>query len=475
VAATTLDTISKILHIYYARFLTAQTNDRTHIRDMFDKDARKFDGSVLRMGLVDSYPVTGGARGPSATIPGATNTDVETSDIFLTYHYYPIEVDWDVEEQSSGPHAWIRASALEIERVRKWALVNFERQMLGDGSGMLAGEDNPAASNTLPLVDIDQTGGPSSELQFTIDTRYGIRFHKNMRLEFWDSGGAGTGVTEAIDRRDGPSSGQSYFTVATVVHSGGTTTVTMAETIQGTANDPGDNEPTYHDYVSLEGAITEDFFGAGGSAGHETPGLKALIGDGAPPLRTSTKNNTPSAGTMQGVDPTTTGYWQSSVIDGTNNQILGPGIFEEVSQNLQLHGSQGIDEIDCMITHPLQVSKFRRTLYPMERFTVQEGTPSLPSGAKSSMTEKRRFLTWGGVPIVPSRFCDPDRCYFVNKSHIKIYENTPFKFAAADGSMWQRDPNGRASYKAVAYKYEGAGLDSRNLHAVAENLDTANV
>lgn len=469
-ASSSLDTLSNVLHILYARFLTSQTNDYTHVRDLIEKDSQRFEGSVYKMGLVDGYPVTGGPRGPGATIPEASGSDAQQSDIFLTYHYYPIEVDWDVEEQSSGSHAWIRASALEIERVRRWSLKRFEMQMMLDGSGIIAGIPAVSATNDLPRVIVTA----ASPLTFTVRREYGIRFEKGMRLEFWKSAGAAFG--EATVKRAGPATtGNSWYTVANVVHSSTTllTTVTCVEPTPAGANDPGEEQGGgQYDYISIEGSIMSFDFGSGAvNGGNDVPGLKAWINEGAPPIRTTTKNNKPAASTFQGLSPTSYGWWNSTMVDAQNGTI-GPKVFEDVGETMEMLSNEPIDGIGFFLMHPKQLSKFRRTLYPFERFTVTgESAPSFPTGTASATAPKRKYLTWGGIPLIPTRYCDPDVMYGYNRAYGRIIENTPFKFATGDGAMWHRSPTGRASYRAVAYKYEGAGVNSRQVHVKVKNLD----
>lgn len=479
--AATLDLINKVLHIYYARYLTSTTNDRTTLRDLITKDTRKFDGSILKLGLVDSFPATGGNLGPGATIPSAGQSIVDTTNVYLAYSYFPIEIDWDVEEQSSGPHAWIRASALEIERVRKWALLHFERMIASDGSGIIAGEPNPAATNLLPLINITSI----APVTFTVDKTYGIRFYRGQRLEFWDTGGASPSDFETFIKRDGPTStshpagleaSQTWYTINTVSHSGNTTTVTTFDTATAGANEPGDNQATYYDVVTQAGAVSQDYYGGTNNASHETAGLSLITDNTNWKVRPSSKSGfTPTASTFQDV-ASSNAFWQGQVVDAGYAKILGPGLFEDVSMELQLTGSKGIEDIDLIATHPLQTSKYRRTLYPQERYTVTGSEPpDLPGGAKSSMVETKRYPTWGGIPICSSRYINPDEALFLNLNHVKVYENTPFKFAAADGSMWHRSPAGRASYRAVAYKYESVGVDSRNVHCKVKKLDVTRV
>lgn len=472
-AVSSLDTLSNVLHILYARFLTSQTNDYTHVRDLIEKDSQRFEGSVYKMGLVDGYPVTGGPRGPGATIPDATSSDAQQSDIFLTYHYYPIEIDWDVEEQSSGSHAWIRASALEIERVRRWSLKRFEMQMMLDGSGIIAGIPAVSATNDLPRVNVTSI---TPAVTFEVRREYGIRFERGMRIEFWKSAGAAFG--EATVKRAGPSGSQTYYTVATIVHSSSTlkTTVTCVESAPGgpgVQNDPGDDQGSaQYDYISIEGSIMSFDFGLGAvNGGNDVPGIKAWINTGAPPIRTTTKNNKPAASTFQGLSPASYGYWNATEIDAQNGPP-GPKVFEDVSETMEMLASEPIDGIGFFLMHPKSLSKFRRTLYPFERFTVTgETAPSFPTGTASATAPKRKYLTWGGIPLIPTRYCDPDRMYGLNRAYARIIESTPFKFATGDGAMWHRSPTGKASYRAVAYKYEGAGVNSRQVHVVVKNLD----
>ncbi len=480
-AITNLDTAGNILHIYYTRYLTSQSNDRTNVRDMLLKESKKFDGSHARIGLMDSYPVTGGPRGPSATIPDAVPTDVTVSDIFLTYHYYPIEIAWDVEEQSSGEHSWIRASAMEVDRVRKWSLINFEMNTVLDGTGVLAG--GAATDGTYTnLAKCTRTS--ETPLTFTVSTTYGVRFVKGMRLEFYANPTAnciviGNDATVFV-KRAGPSVTQSYFTIDTVSHSGGTTTIVCVENTAGGATDPFDTGNG--DFVTQEGALflatapAPDEWWTNWEIGIE--GLVNVAGT-APnrsnPLRPNAKPSgiQPSASFLC-QNKAQSGFWQSLYVDAANG-ILGPGIFEQSNVELQQVGSKGIEDIDFCLTHPRQVSKFRRQLMAAIRFQVSGGdSPELPGGAASSTAETRKYIHWGHIPLVPSRFANPIQARLINKDTIKVFENTAFKFYTGDGAMWHRNPNSLAASRAVAYKYECLGILSRNSNLMIDHLDSSN-
>lgn len=488
-ATSTLDTIGSILHIYYTRYLTSQSNDRTNVRDMLLKEPKKFDGSHARIGLMDSYPVTGGPRGPSATIPDAVSTDVTVSDIFLTYHYYPIEIDWDVEEQSSGEHSWIRASAMEVDRVRKWSLINFEMNCVLDGTGVLMGgaATDGTYANLGTCTRISET-----PLTFDVDRTYAVRVYKGMRLEFYANPTAnciviGNDATVFV-KRAGPSGSQTYFTVATVDPNGGASgkaRITCVENTAGGATDPFDGSGGGNanaDFVTQEGAL----FLATDPAPDEwwtnwEIGLEGLINvagtapNRSNPLRPNAKPSgiQPSASFLL-QNKAQTGFWQSLRIDAANS-ILGPGVFEQGNVELQQNGSKGIEDIDFLLTHPRQVSKFRRQLMASIRFQVSGGdSPELPGGAASSTAETRKYIHWGHIPLVPSRFANPKQARWINKDTIKVFENTAFKFYTGDGAMWHRNPNSRAASRAVAYKYECLGILSRNSNLMFDNLDTTN-
>ena len=447
--AATLTNKDTILQDYFGEGVTNAINTTTQVLNRFPISPKKFDGRVLRENIGYAMPSSGGAYGPSlAAVPSAgTSLNIETY-IYHCYIYDTIQIDWDVMEQTSGPHAYIDAVKQEMTRVSEYRALDFERMMLNDGSGYLM-----PTGFTITVT-------ATAPLAFTITNGAWLapRFHIGQRIEAW------TLRTNAAAKRDTPAQG--YYVIGAVSRSGTTLTVTC----DSTSNSPGMNSPATGDYIAKDEAIVEDVTPSTTNAGNELQGLASIISASDPPLVTNTKAGFATDSTFQNIDSANS-YWQAATTDGTGN-YLSIDLAEQCADDIAVHGGMGSENVQFIVANHFQIRKYRASLYPQERYPNSGSAGSFTAGSTSSFKSDVGPML-GDKPTVKSRFCDLDKAYLVGPG-IQHYDLKSWGFANKDGSIWRvNQSNGvRPAWMANAYCYKAVGTTKRNCSGVITGLST---
>lgn len=444
----TLTTQSTILQEFFGEGVSNAINTTTQVMNRFPISPKKFDGRVIRENIGYGMPSTGGAYGPSlAAVPSAGNSaNVETY-IYHCYIYDTIQIDWDVMEQSSGPHAYIDAVKQEMTRVSEFRATDFERMMLNDGSGYLTPTGfTITVSSTAPLT-------------FTISNGAWLmpRFPIGQRIECWSS------RVNTADKRATGADG--YYTIASTSRSGTTLTVTCTE------NAGGGTVPTTGDHVAKDEAIVQDVTESSTkNAGNELQGLDSIISASDPPLVTNTKAGFATDSTFQNIDSANS-YWQAASTDGTGN-YLTIDLAEQCADDIATMGGGASEDVQFIVANHFQIRKYRASLYPQERYPNSGTAGSFTAGSTTSFKSDAGPML-GDKPTVKSRYCAIDKAYLVGPG-IMHYDLKPWGFANKDGSIWRvNQSNGiRPAWMANAYCYKAVGTKSRNKSGVITGLTT---
>lgn len=303
-------------------------NTSTQVINRLPVSPKKADGRIVRELIGYGMPSGGGAFGPglTATPDPETSANVEAQ-IFQSYQYHTIRVDWDVMHHSEGTHAYTAAVRQELERLAKFQKEDMERQALGDGSGRLGYDYTTTLTGTTAglagRVNVTSTTPLTFEMPGVENAAF---FRKGMHLEFWTDPTGSNASPSAFDtwtKRDTPSSG--YYTVSTVARdkANNKVTVTCVENAPGAGNDPGGGETSDWDVVAKDGAVIQDGNTTSTvNAGNEMYGLEALIDDGNAVLQMYTRFTHPANTTFQAINASTNDFWQSVVIDGSDRKSV---------------------------------------------------------------------------------------------------------------------------------------------------------
>lgn len=397
------------------------SKEKSKYFNLVTEEARDFDGKHLIEAVTSGYPGAYTDLGPSASsLPTAGNISISQSTIGHTYSYDRIAVDWDLMDQSQGPHSFARALTLLLDRALKGQYRENERKCIGNGSGVL----NPLTQGGSTGIR-NVTGVSAAAWTFTINVYDAPKFYTGKRLEFW-SGTYDQANWRNATKLDTPNQG--YYTVTSCVpsFSAGTATVTITEA------SPNTNPPVNGAYAASDGAIVENVTGSTTNATNEFLGFLAIVSDDDLFLQPNSKVGFTSDDTFQNLATATNSFWASQRIDVNSTQYLDEDQFETAATQMSTSESTAdAEDISFILAHRFQIQKFRQKKIAMERYTVMEGTPSLPTGAKSSLSDDRQYITFADKPLMPSRFMPVDKALGMNLSQIRRFVLKPWHFRPA--------------------------------------------
>ena len=296
--------------------------------------------------------------------------------------------------------AVMKALEVETESVTKAMRNDVNRQLAcGTGTGILALNNGGAMTTTWTLDSLLGIGftTPSSIGSEVAPTKY---FVAGMEI---DGGDATTYTTIDVDS-------------ATV------TTVNSATQITGT---------------TITGMDDNGFFMRADAAGAEMMGLRGIIDDSG------------HLDTLQTITRSTSGnaYWKASVVD--YGSAAAPATLTEAYMQ---EGSTLCEKNDGEVSFILSTFGLRDSyvsiLQSDKRFV---NTTELKGGFKS--------IDFNGTPLTPDKDCTPYTMYFVDKSTLELYEQSPISWADEDGSVLSRVTNYDA-YEAFLYYYANLGANN---------------
>jgi hypothetical protein len=152
----TLSTADAILKDLYVGPVVEMMNQKTYVLDQVERDADHIDHTGRRAIVpVHTNRNRGrGARGDNSTLPLAGSQSYQDAIISIKYHYYGMELsDPAIEASTSNEGAFINLLESETKGVARDMRKDINRQVYGDGTGLVAGV---RANSTTTTVEIDQ-------------------------------------------------------------------------------------------------------------------------------------------------------------------------------------------------------------------------------------------------------------------------------------------------------------------------------
>ena len=391
------------LRIHYQPAIRAQFPQKSVLLQNIEKgDAKKIDtsGNFARITLQKALHPSTGAKPEGKPLPNKSYTRLETTDVYMKYNYGRIEVSGPVMRASRDNRgAVMKALELETEAVTKSLRNDVNRQLAcGTGVGVLA-LANSTFTTTWALDSLLGIGftSPSSIGSEVAPTKY---FVAGMEVDFGDDAAVATINVEA----------------ATV------TTVDSATGITGS---------------SASGVSDNDFLLRHDAVNSEMMGLRGIIDDSG------------HLDALQGITRSTSGnaYWKSSVVD--YGSAASPAtLAESYTQEAMSLAEKNDGETSFILTTFGLRDSYAGLLVADKRFV---NTTELKGGFKS--------IDVNGIPLTPDKDCTPYTMYFVDKSTLELYEQTPISWADADGSVLSRVANYDA-YEAYLYYYANLGVNN---------------
>lgn len=391
------------LRIHYQPAIRAQFPQKSVLLQNLERgDAKKIDtsGSFARITLQKALHPSTGAKPEGKPLPDKNYTRLETTDVYMKYNYGRIEVSGPVMRASRDNRgAVMKALETETESVTKSMRNDINRQLAcGNGTGILA-----LANGTFTTT-------------WVLDSLLGIAFT----------------TPGSIGHEAAPTK---YFVAGMSVDFGDATTYTTIDVAGATVTTV--NSATGITGSTASGADDNAYLMREDAAAAEMMGLRGIIDDGG------------HLDAFQAITRSTSGnsYWKSSVVD-YGSAASPASLAESYMQEAATLVEKNDGEVGMILsTYGLRDS-YVSILQSDKRFV---NTTELKGGFKS--------VDFNGTPLVPDKDCTPYTMYFIDKSTLELYEQSPISWANEDGSVLSRVANYDA-YEAFLYYYANLGANN---------------
>lgn len=173
-------------------------SDATVLLSRFEKNTEQVSGREAVIVLIKGYLPTG-SRAENQTLPSAGATPLDQTRIPMRYNYVTIKVSGPaIAASRDDMGAFADVLTVETERAIRSLTSDMNRQLFGDGSGILALVDDASPDTSLG---VDSAGGIANDSN-------GAKYVKvGMRLSVYAPGGSkrtGTAVVTGIDEFTDP-------------------------------------------------------------------------------------------------------------------------------------------------------------------------------------------------------------------------------------------------------------------------------
>jgi len=206
--------------------------------------------------------------------------------------------------------------------------------------------------------------------------------------------------------------------------------------------------------ITLSAAVAfaaGDVFVRTGNINREITGLGAIVND---------------TGTLYNVDPVSFPIWKSTVNANSGvNRVLGESMMITMADAIVAKGSN-----PSHIFTSLGVRRAYFNLLEQQReFTNSGGTPGGFGGGFTGLS----FATDdGAIPVISDKDCPPNTMYFLDTTHLKVYQDADWGWLDMTGSKWQQVPN-QDAYSATLQRYMELATDRRNAFGVIRDITEA--
>lgn len=438
---------SPILQNKYRSRLRSQVHTRTRIWNMIPT-MDNLTGSKLVGLLQIGLPGGGGARGPGGPqLPIAVRTPHKNYRVVATYQYFKIKADWDLEEQTKG-NSWMRAFAIEQEAIQKRIKQHMERQSCRDGTAFLG--------------EVASVSGATVTLTSEWDT---VAFYPGTRIDGYDAlDENGTSqLTGFLSEADYP--------VVVSVNANGPT-VTFDKVPTGLA---------MGHFIIIYGSFSGGT-GNGDLLTNEMYGIDTFIDDGAPPLQQFSNEPAGPAGTLQGIDPTENGFWQSQIVDAGNGSFRAEFV-ENGVYRVQVFGAESSDGLTYIYCHPKQEQVFFNnnrsgflqtgdTQAPLVRYpTTSSGGVAMDPSWRGLKSE-RDYLRFGNMVFLTSKYFDTRTAYICHSNCVGKIQVYDWSYVPdPSGGVIHKSYNNDAAWEADLMYIGALATELRNGSIRIENLE----
>lgn len=394
--AADLTTYDAILKETYAPAIVEQLQSRTILLKRLKRSSKEIEGREFIIPTHGRRNEGVGARGSTSTsLPTAGQEGYDNAVLTPKYLWGQIALQETLLDTTDKgiSSAFVKGMASEVKGMTTSIVVDTNRQLWNDGTGLLATLGVTSASVTIICT----------------NTKY-IRVNMYVDILVKSSG-----AVVATNRK--------------------VTTVTK-------------NVSFIIDGDTVTTGATHGVYRAGnksGASNYELVGIQQIV---------------VATGAFEGLNPATAGqeYWAAQVRSGAV-----PGTPDPISEVRMQTVYDDVDQFSDAGEVSLIASNYgaRRAyfnlLQSMRRF---QNTRTLEGGFEA--------LEFNGKPFVIDKDCPASTIYFLDESHIKLYQLTPPKWMDRDGTVLKWD--GAMGYKGVYHWFVNMGCDARNTQGVLNDV-----
>jgi hypothetical protein len=403
----TRTTMDNILKYVYHDSIVDSIAKQVKLYTLFQKKAARmgYGGKSFIVPIELNYMGSTGARAESGTLPDSTPGVALNSVVPIYYNYFAVSVTGPAMATSSeNKYAFAEAWSREVKNKTRSFQQHMNRQLNGDGDGILAQVDGTPSLN-------------GSDYTITLDNAYGLSGFNNSDV----NGHRFTSINQLVDFYSG-SSKRDTGAVKITGYTRGSFPNTSATVI---CADGDCDEVADGDYMYVAGAY-----------GNEMPGIILLIDDGT------------QAATFQSINTNTYWEWKSHIGYGATPGTAEALTVNRIQTTIDDIESSGGGNVDFMYTSNavyLTLGELSRT----ERLITNPKV--LDPGWK--------VLEYNGMEIHSDPYC-VDVLYLFDNRAVKLFEARPQGWLQEDGNALIRTTN-KDEYEAYWGWYATPGVINR--------------
>jgi hypothetical protein len=371
-----------------------------------------------------------GARGEDELLPDAGQQQYQQGTAGLKSFYGTVRLTGQVMAQASANYqSFADVTSEEIERIRDDIAKDQNRQVFGDGTGIIA---------TVSAKTGDATSYTAATA-FTVDDAKYVQL--GMRVDFVVSKYTPAGVLNGTaGTYIAPNAGQAYATVTNVNKATRTVTLDKAFTLSGAQVTAGVSIVRSN---TTSSAVLNNY-------GKEWLGFGALIDD---------------TSTLHGIDPSTVPSWKSVVKDistGTApNKTMVQVTESDMISVVTSIAAEG-DKPDVIWCDHATWNGYWKTLQDRRRFVNKV---DLDGGNRGL-----GFVTeFGDLPLKADFDAPANKMFFVNSKKINLNTSKGWEWIDEDGSKWKQVPY-KDAFVAYLRNYSELSTYRRNTHGVLKGI-----
>ena len=413
---------AEAMKIRYARAVAETINRKVVLYGLLNKTKEHWTGKQHEQPVYLRSSNSVGARAEGGNLPTAGSDRYQSSIILNKHNYVVMSVSNIAEAQTSDQAgAWASVKTTQLKNRVKDMTDSMNRQLHGDGSGVLC-EVESVAGSTITIRGFDDgttivnTASGANTPRTTRHIKAGMRLAFGSQAQFAAGASQGHCIVDSVSK----SAPFTAFDVTTVV----------------------------------AGAIAgNDIFVLGGG-----PDVAAAASDDDQSFEKECMGLTGiinGTGTLQTINPTNFPEWVSQVFANP----AGAGTERPLTEDLMNTAIDSVNDLstgqcDAIVLHTATQRAYLNMLKAkgQERFA-----PTKLPGGYTALTYHHDGTQ---IPLISDKDCRHRTMLFLSKDDLKVYETSPFRWDDSGGSTWKW-VTGKDQVTAFGRTYSNLGTSNR--------------